>query len=179
MTHIHCWSISSLHSFRQTGNKHPVLSETHHGTKTALARVIGTFPSLNPVASSHLISPGLEATLDTAITPQTLTHFLHLATQVKNILHPFGFPPALLCYRCWNQVPQNSMTLSNTNVFSDSSGNQKSQVSGQGSLPSGGSGREAVFLPFPAVRAAWIPWFMAPASNCITRTSALMSLLLL
>lgn len=98
MTHIHCWSISSLHSFRQTGNKHPVLSETHHGTKTALARVIGTFPSLNPVTSSHLISPGLEATLDTAITPQTLTHFLHLATQVENTLHPFGFPPVLLCY---------------------------------------------------------------------------------
>ena len=73
MTHTHHWSTCCLYSLRQTGNKHAVLPELHHGAGSALARVIRTFTSLNPVGTSRLISPGL------AITAASLTGFPYVA----------------------------------------------------------------------------------------------------
>lgn len=169
MTRTHRWSISCLHSFRQTGNKHPLLSETHHSAETALARVIRTFTSLNPVVRSRLISPGLTAVLDVVITSPPRYTFLTWQPEWKiyytlSFFHLHEF--AVTNYHALSDLKQHKCIFSHF---------WRSEVKNKL------AGQPASWRPSGSIRgelweAACIPWRMAPASKRIARTSALASL---
>jgi len=88
----------AFRSFRQTSCEHPVLSETHRGTESALVRVIGTFPWLNLMVSPHLAWQNS----DMAITPLSLIGCVHLAsgylTPLAFYLHLFSSAAVTNCH---------------------------------------------------------------------------------